>query len=120
MEIWNNPSCSKCAAARDTLSEAGVPFTLRGYLDLPPTVAELGAVLDRLGAQPWDVCRTGEAAYTVLDMADWTRDEDNRGRWLAAMVAHPVLIQRPIVLLDDGSAVVARDRETLDRLIAAT
>ncbi|WP_412542485.1 ArsC/Spx/MgsR family protein [Longispora sp. K20-0274] len=120
MEIWNNPSCSKCAAARDTLSEAGMTFTLRGYLDTPPTTAELDAVLDRLGAQPWDVCRTGEQAYTVLGMADWTRDADSRPRWLTAMVAHPTLIQRPIVLLDNGTAVVARDQATLDKLIANT
>ncbi|MEV6525651.1 ArsC/Spx/MgsR family protein [Longispora sp. NPDC051575] len=116
MELWNNPSCSKCAAARDTLSGAGVEFTLRAYLDVPPTVREFDGVLGRLGAQPWDVCRTGEDVYTELGMADWARDAGSRAAWLDAMVAHPVLIQRPIVLLDDGSAVVARDRATLDRL----
>ena len=116
--MWNNPACSKCAAARETLDALGVPVHLRPYLDQPPTAAELAAVLDRLGAQPWDVCRLGEPIAQELSMASWARDESTRDRWIEAMVAHPELIQRPIVLFDDGSAVVARTPETLADIAA--
>jgi arsenate reductase len=114
MEMWNNPSCSKCAVARDALTEARVPYRLRPYLDRPPTVEELTDVLRRLDAQPWDVCRTGEPAATARGMADWPRDEASVPRWIEAMVAAPELIQRPILLFDDGSAVLARTPEAVD------
>lgn len=113
MELWNNPTCSKCAAARETLAAARVPYRLRFYLDQPPTAGELAEVLDRLGAKPWDICRTGEPVAVELGLADWPRDAESAPRWIAAMVEHPQLIQRPILLLDDGSAVVGRSPEAL-------
>ncbi|KKJ93246.1 ArsC/Spx/MgsR family protein [Micromonospora sp. HK10] len=117
MEIWHNPSCSKCATARATLDEARVPYRLRAYLTEPPTVAEVTEVLRRLDARAWDICRTGEPAAVALGMADWARDDATEARWIAALVAHPELIQRPILLLDDGSALVGRTSEALDEAV---
>jgi arsenate reductase (glutaredoxin) len=114
MELWSNPSCSKCVGARETLDAARVPYRLRAYLEQPPTTEELVEVLRRLGAQPWEICRTGEPAATARGMADWPRDEANARRWIEAMVDAPELIQRPILLLDDGSAVIGRTPEALD------
>ena len=119
MEMWNNPSCSKCAAARTTLAEAGVPVRLRAYLDDPPSAAELVDVLGRLDAEPWDICRLDEPTAVRLGMADWPRDAVGAGRWVAAMVEHPELIQRPIILLDDGRAMVARSPQTLTDVLRA-
>ena len=48
MEIWVNPACSKCRAATSALDEAGVDYTVRRYLEDPPTREELDAVLARL------------------------------------------------------------------------
>jgi arsenate reductase len=76
--------------------------------------------LERLGAQPWDICRAGEPIAQELGIADWARDEATRGRWVEALVEHPQLIQRPIVLLDDGSAVVARTPEALAEIAERT
>lgn len=120
MELWNNPSCSKCAAARQTLDEARVPYRLRAYLDQPPTREELVEVLRRLGVPPWEICRTGEPQAQALGMADWPRDEASVDRWVDAMVAAPQLVQRPILLLDDGSAVVARTPQALDEAVRRT
>lgn len=117
MEMWNNPSCSKCATARQTFELHQVPVKLRPYLDAPPTAAELAEVLGRLGAQPWEICRLGEPVAAELGLADWARDADTRDRWIAAMAAHPQLIQRPILLLDDGTAVVGRTPEALARAL---
>jgi arsenate reductase len=117
VEIWNNASCSKCAAARTTLDAARVPYRLRAYLEQPPTEGELAEVLRRLDAQPWEICRTDDAAARRLGMHEWPRDQGSTGRWITAMVEHPELIQRPIVLLDDGDAVVARTPQTLDEVV---
>ena len=84
MEVWNNPTCTKCAGARSTLDEARVPYRLRAYLQKPPTAEELADVLRRLGAQPWDVCRLGEPAASARGMADWPRDGASVPRWIAA------------------------------------
>jgi len=116
--MWNNPTCSKCAAARETLDGLGIAVRLRPYLEQPPNAGELEAVLDRLGAQPWDICRLGEPVAAELGLEQWDRDEKTRASWIEAMVTHPQLIQRPIVLLDDGSAVVARTPEALSEIAA--
>jgi arsenate reductase len=117
MELWNNPACSKCAAARADLDAARVPYRLRAYTEQRPTAGELSEVLDRLGAAPWDICRTGEPAAAALGLAGWPRDEASAPRWIEAMVAHPELIQRPILLLDDGSALVVRGQEARDEAV---
>lgn len=115
-EIWHNPRCSKSRNATARLDAAGAAYTVRRYLEDPPSAAELRAVLTRLGAQPWDITRTGEQIAKDLGMAGWGRTDADRDRWLAALAAHPQLIQRPIVLTDDGRAVVARDEESLRAL----
>jgi arsenate reductase (glutaredoxin) len=117
VEMWDNPSCSKCAAARRTLDEARLPYRLRAYLDDPPTAAELAEVLRRLGAQPWEICRVDEPVGQRLGLRQWPRDEANADRWIAAMVEHPELIQRPILLLDDGEAVIGRSPEALHEVV---
>jgi arsenate reductase (glutaredoxin) len=115
MEIWVNPACSKCRAATQALDEAGVDYTVRRYLDDPPTRAELEQVLARLGLEPWDIARTGEPEAVAVE--GLPRTDEARGRWLDVLVEQPRLIQRPIITADDGTAVVARDAESLARLL---
>ncbi len=115
-EIWHNPRCSKSRNATAHLDEAGVDYTVRRYLDDPPTAAELRTVLERLGAEPWDITRTGEQVAKDMGIPDWERTVADRERWIAALSANPQLIQRPIVLTSDGGAVVARDEKTLESL----
>ncbi len=116
MEVWVNPACSKCRAATTALDEAGVAYTVRRYLDEPPTVEELAAVLDRLGMDPWHVARAREAREAGIDLP---RDAAHRDAWLAAMVEHPIVIQRPILTADDGTTVVGRDPAALAEAIGA-
>lgn len=105
--VWHNPSCSKSRGARDELAGLGADVTLRLYRDDPPTPVELAEVLDKLGAQPWDVCRLKEKKAVELGLADWGRDDSTRDDWIAAMCGNPILIERPIVIRGDR-AVVAR------------
>ncbi len=116
MEVWFNPSCSKSRSARDHLEEAGVEFTLRRYLDDPPTEAELRRALKALGLEPWDITRMSEPLARELRLAETARDAD---AWIRLLAEHPRLIQRPLVLTDDGRAWVARDDDTLTEVLAA-
>ncbi len=116
MEVWFNPSCAKCRIARDQLEEAGVEYTLRRYLDDPPTESELRAALTALDLEPWDITRMSEPLARELGLRDMPRDAD---AWIRVLAQHPKLIQRPIVLTDDGRAWVARDGATLTEVLAA-
>lgn len=113
MEIWINPACSKCRSALTLLDEEGAEYTVRRYLDDPPTVDELRVVLDQLGLEPWDITRSREADAKELGVKDWPRDAAHRDRWITALAEHPRLIQRPLITADDGSAVVARTDEAV-------
>lgn len=115
MEIWINPACSKCQAATTALDQAGVDYTVRRYLDDPPTASELEAVLTRLNLAPWHITRMTEPAAAPLKSLP--RDEAHRAEWIKALVTTPILIQRPILTTDDGTTAVARDPETLTRLL---
>jgi arsenate reductase len=117
VEIWHNPRCSKSRATLARLEEAGVEPVVRLYLHEPPTVDELDAALRALGRQPWELVRAGEGVARELGLRDWPRDDEHRRRWLDAMVAHPVLIERPVVLAADGRAVVGRPPESVETLL---
>jgi arsenate reductase len=119
MEIWLNPACSKCRTAVEVLDGAGIEYTVRRYLDDPPTTAELIDVLARLGLEPWDIARTGEPIAAELGVASWPRDEAARPRWIDALAANPALIQRPIITAADGTTVVGRDADALDVAVVA-
>jgi len=114
VEIWINPACSKCRSAKAELDAAGIDYVERRYLETPPTSAELAGVVARLGLEPWDIARPAESREAGIDLP---KDAAHREDWIAAMVANPRTIQRPIITATDGSAVVARDPETLAAVV---
>ncbi|MFF4057532.1 arsenate reductase family protein [Streptomyces sp. NPDC001668] len=118
MEIWINPACSKCRSAISLLDAEGAEYTVRRYLEDVPSEDEIREVLDRLGLEPWDITRTQEAAAKELGLKEWARDGSSRGRWIAALAAHPKLIQRPIITAEDGSAVVGRTEDAVRDALA--
>lgn len=113
MEIWINPACSKCRSALSLLDAEGADYTVRRYLEEVPGEEEIREVLERLGLEPWDITRTQEAVAKELGLKEWARDAATRDRWIAALAAHPRLIQRPIITADDGTAVVGRTEEAV-------
>jgi arsenate reductase (glutaredoxin) len=114
MELWHNPRCSKSRGAKEILDGRGAHYVERRYVDDPPTAAELDAVLTALGMQPWELARMSEPVATELGLKSWPHDRD---RWIAAMVEHPILIQRPILITDDGRAILARPPEAIASLL---
>ncbi len=104
--VWFNPSCTKCRGTRDLLSEQGVEARYVEYLQEAPSRQELERVMGLLGIDdPRQMMRTREDLYAGLGLADANHDE-----LLDAMVVHPILIERPIVIRGDR-AVIGRPPE---------
>ena len=112
VRVWFNPSCSKCRTVQGILAERGVDADYVRYLEQTPTRAELEGVLAMLGTDdPRAIMRAGEAAYKELGLAGAGRDA-----LLDAMVAHPILIERPIVLRGDRAVIGRPPENVLDLL----
>ena len=114
LTIWHNQRCSKSRSALDILTDAGVPFEERRYLEAPPTAAELDQVLVALGKEPWEIARTGEDVAKGLDLEALPHD---RAAWIDILVANPILIERPIIVTSDGRAVLGRPPEAVRALL---
>ena len=99
--IWHNPRCSKSRKTLEVLEERDLDIEVRRYLEDPPTTDELDAVLERLEMQPRQLMRQKEEEYDELGLDDESKSRDELIR---AMVDHPILIQRPVVLRDDRAA----------------
>ena len=93
--IYHNPRCSKSRATLKLLRERGLEPTVIEYLKNPPDPPTLGKLLDMLGLEPIDLVRRKEAPFKELGLND---KPDDRDALIAAMVEHPILIERPIVV----------------------
>jgi arsenate reductase len=91
------------------LEEKGVEPEIIKYLDTPPTANELKDILQKLNISARDLLRKGEDDYKNLNLADPSLSED---QLIAAMVSHPKLIERPIVI-KDGQAKIGRPPESV-------
>jgi len=114
LTLWHNPRCSKSRQAKDILDGAGAAFTEVRYVDTPPTADELETVLTALGMEPWEITRMGEDVAKDLGLKDRAHD---RADWIGVLVAHPILIERPILISSDGRAVLGRPPENVQQLL---
>jgi len=110
--IYHNPKCSKSRAALAILQERGIEPNVIEYLETPPSAEELRAIIAKLGIAPADLVRKGEQVYKEL-YAGKTLSET---QWIEAMVAHPILLERPIVVRGER-AVVGRPPESMKQLL---
>ena len=114
LTLWHNPRCSKSRAAKQILDDRGVDYEVRDYLGDAPTAAELDDVLRALGKEPWDIARMGEDVAKEIHLEELPHE---RGQWLDALVAHPILIERPILVRGDGEARLGRPPEDVEELL---
>ena len=112
VRIYHNPRCSKSRSACAILAEKGIVAEVVEYLKTPPDRATLTALLAKLGLRAEELVRKGEAIVKTEYAGRTMSDED----WLGAMLAHPILIERPIVVVGER-AVVARPPERVLELL---
>lgn len=114
MTLYHNPRCSKSRGALELLEARGLQPQVVRYLETPPSASELRALLAKLGYGARQLLRSGEEEYQTLGLADPALDD---AALIAAMVAHPRLIERPILVVGD-KAVVGRPPERVLELLA--
>ena len=112
MELYHNPRCGKSRNALAILQEKGIEPKIREYLKVPPTKAELETIISKLGIRPYDLIRRGEAVFKENFKGKDLNDE----AWIEAMVANPILIERPIFVHGDN-AVIGRPPENVLELL---
>jgi arsenate reductase len=113
LTFYHNPRCSKSRNALQLLEARGVHPDVVLYLDTPPTASELSALLVKLGISARQLLRTGEEAYKNLQLADAGLSEQTL---IEAMLSHPKLIERPILVAGDR-AVIGRPPEKVLELL---
>ncbi len=111
--IYHNARCSKSRAACALIAENGLSAEIVNYLDTPPGKDELRGLLAKLGMRPAELVRRGEAVFKERYAGRELGDEE----WLDALAAHPILIERPIVVRGD-KAVIGRPAEKVLELLA--
>ncbi|MCA9528630.1 MAG: arsenate reductase (glutaredoxin) [Myxococcales bacterium] len=112
--IWHNPRCSKSRQTLELLQSHGVEPEVVKYLERAPTRAELDRTLRLLALEPRDLMRKREAPYAELGLDDPSLGRD---ALIDAMVAHPILIERPVVIRDGARAALGRPPEQVLALL---
>jgi arsenate reductase len=113
--IYVHPTCSKSRAATELLDARSTSFEVVNYLETPLDAAALGRLVDMLNGAPADLVRVDDARFEELGLD--ARQLGDRAAVIATLVAHPELMQRPVVVRN-GRAVIARPPELLVQLLA--
>ena len=114
LEIWHNPRCSKSRETLAIIKEAGAEVRVRLYINDVPSMTELEKVLQALEVDPLALVRIGESVAKDLKLKS---RKLSRLEWLKVLIANPILIERPIVIRDDGRAIVGRPPENVHDLL---
>ena len=108
--IYHNPRCSKSRATLKLLQEKGIEPRIVKYLETPPSAEELREIIRLLGlSSPRELMRRKEKEYKELGLDDPSLSDD---ALIEAMVKHPRLIERPIVIAN-GKAAIGRPPENV-------
>ena len=113
LTLYHNPRCSKSRGALELLQDRGLTPTVVRYLDEPLDAAQIQGLLKKLGLGARQILRTGEDEYKTLNLADASLSE---AQLIAAIAAHPKLMERPILAVGD-KAVIGRPPEQILELL---
>lgn len=106
IHVYHNPRCGKSRNCLKILENKKLAYETILYLKETPSKSDLQQLLEKLEMQPQDLIRKNESLYKTL----YKGKELSREEWIQAMVDHPILIERPIVI-NGSKAVVARPPE---------
>jgi len=113
--IYHNPKCGTSRNVLALIRNAGIEPMVIEYLKTPPSRAELVTLIAATGAPVRDAIRAKEAIYTELNLADPALNDD---ALIDAMLAHPILINRPLVVTPLGTRLCRPSEAVLDLLPA--
>jgi len=111
--IYHNPRCSKSRATLQLLTDRNIEPDIVEYLDTPPDAQTLDKLLTKLGMEPRELMRKQEAEYRENNLDD---ESLNRDQLIQAMIDHPRLIERPIVVTNNKVAIGRPPENVLDIL----
>lgn len=111
--IYHNPRCSKSRQTLELLHQQGIEPDIIEYLKTPPSKAELKRVLKLLGISARELLRTKEAEYKELGL---DKTGVNENAIIDAMIAHPKLMERPIVVKNNKAAIGRPPEQVLEIL----
>jgi len=111
--IFHNPACGTSRNVLALIREAGIEPVVVEYLKTPYTREQLSGLLQTMGLRPRDVLRTKGDLYTDLGLADPALSDE---QLLDALLAHPVLVERPIVVSPKGTRLCRPKERVLDLL----
>lgn len=110
--VYHNPACGTSRNVLGLIRNAGIEPHIIEYLKTPPSRALLIALIDRAGIAPHDLLRAKEAPYAELGLGGSPLPADV----LNAMMAHPILINRPLVVSPLGVKLCRPSETVLDLL----
>jgi len=111
--IYHNPACGTSRKVLGLLRDSGAEFTIIEYLKTPPGRNDLVSLIGRMGMQPRDVLRRQGTPYDELNLSNPALTDD---QLIDAMMAHPILINRPIVVSPLGVKLCRPAESVLDLL----
>ncbi|WP_375324335.1 arsenate reductase (glutaredoxin) [Flagellimonas sp. GZD32] len=112
IKIYHNPRCRKSREGLQIIEESGQEFEIVKYLEEVPTKAELIHLIEKMGIAPLDLVRKNEAIWKE-NFKDKSLSDDEV---ISAMIEHPKLIERPIVV-NGPKAVVGRPPEQIKSIL---
>ncbi|SBT03351.1 putative oxidoreductase [Candidatus Accumulibacter aalborgensis] len=110
--IYHNNRCSKSRAACQLIADQGVDAEIVDYLKTPPSREELRELLRKLGMNPAELVRRGESVFKEQYAGRSLSEEE----WLDALVAYPILIERPIAVRGNRAVLGRPPEKVLDLL----
>ena len=110
--LYHNPRCRKSRETLELIQAKGESLKIKLYLKEPPTAKELTEVLAKLGFHPLELIRKQEAIFKEkFKGKEFTDDQ-----WIEVMVAHPILIERPIAI-KENTALIGRPPSKVQELL---
>ena len=114
VKIYHNPKCSKSRSALELIQQKQLTVEIIEYLKFPPHSKELADIIKKLGVTAREIIRKNKEPYKRLGLSN---PKLNESELLEAISINPILLERPIVILN-GKAALGRPLENIEKILA--
>eukprot|EP01080_Neovahlkampfia_damariscottae_P010986 gene10986-3692_t len=109
IKIYHNPKCSKSRATLKLIEEKGFKPQIVEYLKTPLAQEELSKIISLLSVKPIEIIRIKEPIFQELKLDV----QDEQTDWLQIIIKNPILLERPIIIVNDEKAAIGRPPENI-------